>query len=472
MMLRKAVVRAAIARTEIRSGRCLIALVALVGALGLSVAPQQGQASTPDAGAFVTGYATPIERQIELTSQLGVGWVTLPISWSFYEYEPEAHLTPGTDQYERWERLGDQLAVARAGGLKVMVTFMTTPPWAQEFADARSGPAPDRYADFAQFVDDLTRRYGSQIDAYATWNEPNIDLFWLRPDPAAYARLHVLAASTIRANDPTATVVLGPIAGNASNAYSYLTAVYENGVKGTVNRVGWNVYPPGAPWVRGGRESYDGFSTALSSLLRRLDPGRRVWLAETGWSTCRGCPGGTPNVVSASRQADYLLSALAIKRRYFRGLVDRMFVYSLADGPDASSWSQSHGLVRVDFTRKSAYNALRGASKSLAKPKLRWRRTAAGEAGAIRNLILTSRRGVVRAAARLEPESADEFRVLGYWRGRWRTIEKRPARSGGALVRIPDVGYRAIRAQIGTPGSSWVVAQLPVPAGPNISSRA
>lgn len=445
-------------------------VLALLAGVVLAIGAPPARAATPDVGAVITGFATPIERQIDLAAQLGVGSVTIPISWSFYEAEPDAHLTPGTDQAERWEQLGVQLARAKARGLDVQVTFSTTPPWAREFASPSSGPAPSRFGDFAQFVSELSERYGGSIDAYATWNEPNIDLFWLKPDPAAYAQLHVIAASTIRANDPTAAVLLGPIAGNVENAFPYLRQVYANGAGGTFNYLGWNIYPPAAPWERGGRESYDGFSTALAAQLRRLDPGRRVWISETGWSTCGGCPAGTLNVASPNNQADYLLSALAIKRRYMRGLVDRIAFYSLADGPNGAEWAQNHGLVRFDFRPKPAYATLQRAAGTLTPPKLRWRRTAVGTRGAVRNLQLRSRRGVIRASARVEPAGRAQLRVSGYWRGRWRELEARSARSGGAAVSIPDVGYLAIRMQVGRPGGGWVTAQMPVPRGPKIST--
>ena len=429
------------------------------------------RAATPDAGVVITGYATPIERQIDLADQLGVGWVTLPMSWSFYEAEPDAYKKAGTDQAARWAQLGPQLARAKERGLNVKVTFVRTPQWARQFpGSTSSGPSPAHFGDFDAFVGDVSRTYGEYIDAYATWNEPNIDLFWLKPDPAAYARLHVLAASTIRTNDPKASVVLGPIAGNAENSLSYLTLLYANGVNGTFNRVGWNTYPPGPPWNRVGRENFDGASTALAALFRRLDPGRRVWIAETGWSTCEGCPAGTPNVVSPSQQADYLLSALAIKRRYLRGLVDRIFFYSLADGPNGSEWAENHGLVRFDFKPKPSFSTIRRAEPTLTPPKLRWRRNAEGASGQIANLQLRSRRGVVRATARTTSAVSGRLRVLGYWRGSWRVLEDRRGGAGGVGISIPDVGYLAIRVQIGKSGPGWVTAQMPVPLGPKIST--
>lgn len=450
----------------------LFASIVVVLTVGLGIAVETpARAATPDAGAVITGYATPIERQIDLTGQLGVGWVTLPMSWSFYEAEPDAYLKPGTDQAARWEQLGSQLARAKARGLRVMVTFVRTPQWARQFpADSSSGPAPSHFGDFDNFVGDVSSRYGQYIDAYATWNEPNIDLFWLNPDPAAYARLHVLAASTIRTNDPNATVVLGPIAGNVEGSFQYLTQLYTNGVLGTFNRLGWNVYPPGPPWNRVGRESFDGSSTALASLLRRLDPGRRVWIGETGWSTCGGCFPGTLNVASLAQQADYLLSALAIKRRYLRGLVDRIFFYSLADGPNGANWSENHGLVRFDFRPKPSFATIQRAESALSTPKLRWRRDAAGTSGQIKNLQLRSRRGVIRATARIAPAVSGRLRVFGYWRGSWRELEDRTARPGGMGLSIADVGYLAIRVQIGRSGPGWVTAQMPVPLGPKIST--
>ena len=222
------------------------------------------------------------------------------------------------------------------------MTFKSTPYWARppELRGERNAPpVQSAYPEYADFLGDVAREYGQYIDAYATWNEPNIDQFWRGPDPLAYAELHRLAASAIRAADPTARVLLGPFAGNAPGSFEYLARVYGGGVRGTLDAVAWNSYPTKEPEF--GLSSLDE-QFRLAGYLRRLDPGRRVWLTELSWSTCRQC--GVFNVASPKLQADYLLRSYSYRKRYLRGFVDRVFWYNLADGQDERSWTSNHGL--------------------------------------------------------------------------------------------------------------------------------
>ena len=442
-------------------------LVSAVMVALLWAAPS-GHAASQDVGVVVTGWATPIERQVDLASRLDAGWISFGVVWWRYETTPRSYTRPGHPDRERWTQLGEELAAAKARGLKVSVTFFRPPPWARASDDERAGPAAGRVDDFVRFVDDVARTYGEDIDAYATWNEPNIDQFWRGPDPVAYARLHRAAAGRISAVDPSASIILGPFAGNAPNALGFVSAVYARGVRGTVDRLGWNVYPATAPWVRGDTATLDGVRL-LAPLLRRVDPGRRVWIGELGWSTC-ACGSEAFNVVSPPVQADYLLSALSYTRRYLRGLVDRTSVYSLADGPNRTVWAENHGLVRYDFRPKPAYRALVGARRELSGPGVRWRRSAVGSGGAVRGLRLVPRRGVIRVSARLALPSSGRVRVFGYWRGRWRPLTSGRAGAGRLSLSIEDRGFRAIRVMVRGPRSGWVVAQMPVPSAPRIST--
>ncbi len=198
-------------------------LVSAVMVALLWAAPS-GHAASQDVGVVVTGWATPIERQVDLASRLDAGWISFGVVWWRYETTPRSYTRPGHPDRERWTQLGEELAAAKARGLKVSVTFFRPPPWARASDDERAGPAAGRVDDFVRFVDDVARTYGEDIDAYATWNEPNIDQFWRGPDPVAYARLHRAAAGRISAVDPSASIILGPFAGNAPNALGFASS--------------------------------------------------------------------------------------------------------------------------------------------------------------------------------------------------------------------------------------------------------
>lgn len=87
--------------------------------------------------------------------------------------------------------------------------------------DASSGPSEtckvysvltregrDGYAGWARQV---ARRYRGKQVIYELWNEPNIHIFWPKPDPDAYMALVAAAAPAIRAEDPTALIAGGAL---------------------------------------------------------------------------------------------------------------------------------------------------------------------------------------------------------------------------------------------------------------------
>ena len=74
----------------------------------------------------------------------------------------------------RWDGLDEEVTAARSAGAKVVYVFGPTPAWA---GDLSTDPPRD-IADFRRFVDAIVARYGSGIDAYEIWNEPNLQTFY------------------------------------------------------------------------------------------------------------------------------------------------------------------------------------------------------------------------------------------------------------------------------------------------------
>lgn len=437
----------------------------------LAVPPPDAPAAIPDLGVAVTGQPSDEASQLDLAKRAGMSWVMLTLDWDWYEPTADAYLAPSGPGRESWEELGRRLDAARARGLRVMVIFKRTPRWARATANENDGPTPAAFADYATFMGDVARTYGSKIDAYGTWNEPNIDLFWRQPDAAQYARLHRLATAQIRRYDRQAPVVLGPFAGNAANSFTFLKRLYRNGVKGTANRIGWNSYPVGAPQVFSNQGSALSSQFRLAKLLRRLDPGRKVWLTEVGWSTCR-CPAGSPNVVSARTQGEYLLGTLSYVRRYLRGSVDRLFIYNMKDGRDPRRWGSNQGLLYNDLRPKPAFQVIKRSPALLRRPKAAWRRQRTSGATRVSRFRLYSRKGEIIAGATVGMPASGRVQVFGHWRGRWRLIEnERIARGGALTIRVSDIGYRALRLRARANGSSrWAMVQMPVPNGPRVRS--
>ncbi len=433
----------------------------------LVVAPALASAATTDAGAVIAGNESEPRLQIDQARAAGLRQVSFFVNWSRFEPNPDNNLTPGAAR-TRFEELGATFRYARSRGVKVLVTFKTPPVWARSTrSDPRSGPAPGARDDFAAFVGDLAREYGDSIDVYAVWNEPNIDQFWLNPDPAAYAALHRATAVSIRQNDPTARVMIGPIAGNGPDAKGFLRRAYAAGLRGYVNLLGWNTYPATAP-ERGSPSALDSIF-GVATLMRRVDPGRRAWITETSWSTCTAC--GEFNVVTPAVQSDYLVRTLSYRRRYLRGFIDQVNWYNLTDGQDPARWASNHGLRFNDRRAKPAYTSLRLIDRRLAAPRgLKRAGTSAG--ASVSSLRMSSRRGRITVRAGLRITGAGRLRVEGYWRGRWRPIDSGAARTGAFRTTIDDDGWRAVRIRAKGARGGWALAGAVVPNAPAISTRA
>lgn len=93
------------------------------------------------------------------------------------------------------------------------------PVWASKTPSRGNGAYRPRADLFGKFVEAVVKRYGSRVDKYIIWNEPNVAT-WLQPQyscssscksvaPDIYRELARVGYSTVKANDPTAKVAIG-----------------------------------------------------------------------------------------------------------------------------------------------------------------------------------------------------------------------------------------------------------------------
>jgi hypothetical protein len=163
---------------------------------------------------------------------LGIDSVRIQARWVAHVPEPLARSRPaGFNPRDpespgyHWGRLDRAVDLVRAVGMKpLLIVTGSGPLWAS--LDPRRGsprwkPSPSAFADFATAV---ARRYGSRVDDYVLWNEPNHEL-WLQPQntctaprrctpyaPHLYRKLVRAADAAIRAADPRARTMMGALA--------------------------------------------------------------------------------------------------------------------------------------------------------------------------------------------------------------------------------------------------------------------
>ena len=254
------------------------------------------------------------------------------------------------------------------------LTLSGAPGWASGSSGDGAAPTAANYGRYATFLGDLAQR----LDRWST-HGPCGTSPTTRSSGRTRTRSRTRAFSrrpTQRSNRPIRarsccshpSLRQGPgLNGNGGsgsiNPYDFLTRAYDAGIRGSVDAVGWNLYPPGAPEDAfndsSGRPYAGSFpgQLYLHDLLEARDPGKHVWITEFGWATCDSCQQNSINGTSEATQADYLSRSWSYARRYLPW-VDVLFWYEAADGSSPSTWERSLGLLRSDGTAKPAFKAL------------------------------------------------------------------------------------------------------------------
>ena len=125
---------------------------------------------------------------------------------------PWDQIEPARGQYnwQPWDQIVQQSV---DHGHALIAVLADAPAWARSPNDTRTG-APVSTADFAEFARQFAGRYGTRIEVYQIWDEPNILLGWggEPPSPAGYAALLQAGYTAIHAADPAATVITAALA--------------------------------------------------------------------------------------------------------------------------------------------------------------------------------------------------------------------------------------------------------------------
>ena len=134
------------------------------------------------------GTAASRAATLDEIRELGAGWLRVVLYWRDVAPAAESEKVPRFDERDPrgydWAVYDRIIRAADARGLKVLLTVSgPVPKWATRARrDHVTRPSATRFGRFAEAVG---RRYGSIVDAYAIWNEPNHPKF-LRPQWTGY----------------------------------------------------------------------------------------------------------------------------------------------------------------------------------------------------------------------------------------------------------------------------------------------
>ncbi len=291
-----------------------------------------------------------IDTPADLVAKAGAGWAREDIHWY--------RIQPSPDTWD-WEFTDAAIRALVTRGIKVVGVIGHPPGWAtpdpydSPGSFSFSAPDTERFAAFAQAV---AVRYSRYVTHWEIWNEPDNPVFWKpTPDPAAYTRLLVRTATTIRSSVPDAKIIIG-----GTNPFDthFLRGVAEAG--------GWAAFDILAihPYINPASPESGNLVAAADSVraLTHQYGDRPIWVTEVGWTSRPDSR--TPGATDEQAQANNLVRATLL---LWRSGVEQIFWYTLKDDPEGDTYGMfALGSGRSDFSLpKPAYAAFQTLNRQL-----------------------------------------------------------------------------------------------------------
>jgi hypothetical protein len=190
-------------------------------------------------GMWANGQPTP-NLINQLNTLAGIGRVRVDIG--FASSMPTSTWNP-TSGYNK--RVSDFLNLAQAHGIQVLLNPQGSPQWSRpETAPASSANQyPSNLTAWRQWIETIVSTWGSRVEAWEIWNEPNISAFTGITDPAQRSVKYApvlkeayLGAKAVQANS---IVVFG---GPSQTDSWFIDESFYRGLKGFYDVMSWHPY--------------------------------------------------------------------------------------------------------------------------------------------------------------------------------------------------------------------------------------
>lgn len=257
--------------------------------------------------------ANELNQQLDKLAALGFIWVRQTLNWA--DIEP----TAGTYDWSVYDPIVE--AINSHPQLQLVAVLDGTPTWARDPLALEHPFAPPTNPDnFAAFAAAVAERYGTTIDYYQIWDEPNLASQWggLHPDPERYTTLLQGAYQAIHAGDRTATVIAAALAPTDErgpenwNEVDYLEALYAAGANAYFDAAAGKPYGYDVgPYDRTIGPNIANFSriiTLREVMVAHDDSDKALWGSNFGWDHLPDDWQGAPSIwgqVSAADQIRY-----------------------------------------------------------------------------------------------------------------------------------------------------------------------
>lgn len=337
-------------RGKALGSRGVVAAVLAAGLLTLLAGPSRAEARVADDFYGVVSQGSLLPGDYALVRESGAGVLRFPIEWALVEPEPGVY---------DWAAIDAIVQGAVAQGIEPLPFVWATPEWLNpRKAEPPLDGAGQRRA-WQGFLTALAGRYGSAIDRWQLWNEPNFKLYWKpKPDPRDYARLVRLSASALRASDPGAEILLGGVAPvkRGMLPWEFLEGVYDvRRIERSFDTVAVHPYYPELVGVEFQVDQ------ALDEIEAAGDRRARIRITELGWAS-EG-PSADPMTKGRGGQAKILTGSFRMltknRRRWRISGIDWHSFQDVApdQGEPVCSFCPGSGLVTATRDPKPAFDA-------------------------------------------------------------------------------------------------------------------
>ena len=171
--------------------------------------------------------------------------------------------------FDMYDRVVDD---AKRHGIEVLPILMNPPEWGRDDFSRHEG-------EWSEFVRETVRHFKGRIPVYEVCNEPNLNSFWNNPKPESYLAALRTAYSSIKAEDPSAKVM---VSGFSGVPLDFIERIYALGGKEFFDIM--NVHP--YTWPNPPNGMLEPMMAGLKNLMARYgDGGKPVWITEIGWPT-------------------------------------------------------------------------------------------------------------------------------------------------------------------------------------------
>lgn len=311
-----------------------------------------------------------LDNYFSTLKELGIKWVRWDIDWSVIQWKD-------SNTYD-WVATDRVVEMAKDYGIKSLAIITYAPRWAGKstcVAGKHCSPADPLV--FGEFVNKVATRYKGKITAYEIWNEPNLTTFWSPlPNVADYSDNLKQAYIEIKKVDPTVMVIsaglsaAADVPGGSIAPITFVNGMYNAEANNYFDALGLHPYSyPVSPDYVAPWNSWQQMYKIRDVMISRGDNGKKIWITEYGVPT--GGPGKMRNLdeltfnygsdYMSELTEEYLVKRTAEIYSQNRSWLGGFFWYSLRNnGTDVSDPENFFGLVRNDWSKKNAFNTLKG----------------------------------------------------------------------------------------------------------------